>query len=130
MGLTDETQIEQVREIAGLGSYAEASTLTANLNLAQVTRTQTDITEWEAIRGDYTEIEKGLLGANLSVREQKLHVRNRVRVRLDLLPVKSLDESSNAVNTFESSHPAENPFCGCGCGRFAGYCGGDFYLNR
>ncbi len=104
-------QVEKVREIARLRTYSHAAALVDGLNDTQWANTLDDIDEWGTVRDDYTEIEKGLLGANISPEQQRLKITNRVRERLGLYPLNLAGrEISSAVTTFSESIPIEPVF--------------------
>lgn len=89
-----EDEIEKVREIVRIKDYTTVAAAVNLLNNSAWANTLDDVDEWSVIRDDYTEIEKGLLGANISPAMQRLAITNRVRERLGFDPV---NENGTAV---------------------------------
>lgn len=100
-------QIEDLREILGIGSYDQAEALAANLKPVQVTATTADIALWKKVRDKHTRLEGGKAGVFIDKGDNRLAIRNRVRLRCGLLSVASLDEIEIS-GTFSYSHPAQN----------------------
>jgi hypothetical protein len=94
MPAPNEQSIEKIRTIARLKSYTQAATLVAALNASQWAEMESAITRWNAVRDDYTEIEGGLLGANISPRQQRLDITNEVRERLGLNRISEVSDVS------------------------------------
>lgn len=82
-----EMQIESVREIALLSIFAEAESKINALNDSQWAATVADIAEWAKVKNKFTKIEGGRSGVVIDKEDNRLGIRNRVRVRLGLVEV-------------------------------------------
>ncbi len=102
-----ESEIESVREIARITSYAQTAILVDVLNNSQWSATLDDVDEWSGVKPKHTEIKAGLLGANVSPAMRKLVITNRVRERLGLEPVTLtgtvINTSSGGVGWYASA---------------------------
>lgn len=80
-------QIEAVREIALLYSFAQAEELTNKLNNASWMATIADLAAWAPLKNDHTRIEGD--GVKIDNDRNRLDITNRLRLRLGLNPVES-----------------------------------------
>lgn len=100
-------EIENVREIAALPSYAAAETLTTALNTAQEAATRSDIADFNKVKNSFAEL-KGELNTDNTAK--RLAIRNRVRTRLGLSWLESEADlarlSGAGFGTYEFFHPA------------------------
>lgn len=93
MALPQE-QIERVREISRLASYAQAETLCGALLAVQETATVGDLAEWVALRSKFTDVDYKV---KISAAKSRLVIRNRVRERLGLEPLSLASETSGVI---------------------------------
>lgn len=113
MSLTP-AQVEDVREIALLESFAQAETLCSRLNDVQETATVEDIAEWQKIKNKFNRLAGGKLGFYSDKDPKRLAITNRVRRRLGLSGVNS-EEDANSASSGEIcySHPeSSDSYCG------------------
>lgn len=83
-----EEKISAIRTIARTQkSFAEISSLIAALNDSEWAEMDSAITRFASVKDDYTEIEDGLLGANISPRQKRLDITNEVRRRLGMAEI-------------------------------------------
>lgn len=75
-------EIESVREIARLSSYADSESRISSLNDAQWAATRADITEWAKVKNKHTIIDGS--GVKIDKDRNRLDITNRVRQRFGL----------------------------------------------
>jgi len=98
-------QIESVREIAKLTTFAEAQTLVSSLNNEQWTATLADITLWNSLKNQFTKLKGGRSGVIIDPANSRLEITNRVRNRLGLADIGKIDEF--VCGNFTESVPIE-----------------------
>ncbi|MET0754055.1 MAG: hypothetical protein ABWZ66_11805 [Pyrinomonadaceae bacterium] len=102
----ENEQIESVREIAKLTSFAEAQTLVSSLNDEQWTATLADITLWGTLKNQFTVLKGGRSGVVIDPKESRLEITNRVRNRLGLADIGG-ETSDFACDNYTESIPIE-----------------------
>lgn len=105
-------QIEDVREIALLDSYAYAQTLCGRLNAVQETATVADIAEWQKVKNKFNKLAGGKLAFYSDKEPKRLAITNRVRRRLGLSGLDS-EEDANSRSEICYSNPVDTEICGC-----------------
>lgn len=98
----EEIQIETVREIAQLYSFAQSAALINGLNDVQWTATIADITAWNAVKNKHTQIKGD--GVDINKDRNRLDITMRVRRRLGIFPAEPVAES--AGGSYVSYTPA------------------------
>lgn len=89
-------EIERIREIAGLKTYAQAETLSGQLSAVQRQATRMDIKTYGLVGEGTVGVKGGKEGADYSQSRDREDIRQRVRLRLGLDPVDP-DLSPNAA---------------------------------
>lgn len=92
----DELEIERIREIAGLKTYAQAESLSAELSNVQRQATRMDIKTYGLIGEGTVGVKGGKEGADYSQSRDREDIRQRLRLRLGLDAVDP-DLSPNAA---------------------------------
>lgn len=87
-------QIEAVREIALLYSYAQTETLVEALNDASWAATIADIAEWARVKNKHARIKGD--GVEINKDDNRLDITNRVRRRLGLFPSSSSSSAGDS----------------------------------
>lgn len=83
-GPLSNLELERVREICGLKSFGQTSTLCAPLIDVQLQATRADIAAFDKVKDGATALEGGRDGVQFSQLTNKEEIRRRLRVRLGL----------------------------------------------
>lgn len=96
-----ETQVEKVREIVNVSSFAEVKARVDSLNASAWADTVEDIAEWEKVKNKHTKIKGD--GVEIDKSDNRLAIRNRVRVRLGYPEVDEHGQTKESTVFFSPS---------------------------